>query len=80
MLIDIQAHSKLLEVDEDGIYFMQGGPCNESNVYYQQFTTSKKTVALIQKNASTSTTAFNSNKGLLQTECYIPEANIVLMK
>ena len=80
VLVDIQAHSKLLEVDEDGIYFMQGGPCNESNVYYQEFTTSKKSVALIQKNASTSTTAFNSNKGLLQTECYIPEANIVLMK
>ena len=73
-------YSKLLDVNSKGIYFMNGGICQESNIYYQDYTTTEKSIFLVQRNAAVSTTSFKANKGLLQTECYLPEANIVLMK
>ncbi|MEN0036219.1 MAG: winged helix-turn-helix domain-containing protein [Cellvibrio sp.] len=76
----LNEYSKLLKADQKGIYFITGGTCQESDVYYQAFTDIEKTVALAQQNSAVSTTSFNINKGLLQTECYLPEANIVLMK
>jgi dipeptidyl aminopeptidase/acylaminoacyl peptidase len=73
-------YSKLLKADMKGIYFMNGGVCQESDIYYQDYATANKTTFLAQANSAVSTTSFNLNKGLLQTECYLPEANIVLMK
>lgn len=77
---NINQYSKLLKADDKGIYFITGGVCHESGVYYQEFTNAEKAVFLAQQNSAVSTTSFNINKGLLQTECYLPEANIVLMK
>jgi WD40 repeat protein len=77
---NLNEYSKLLKVDQNGIYFMSGGICKESDVYYQKFSSTEKTLFLKQQNSTVSTTSFNINKGLLQTECYLPEANIVLMK
>jgi DNA-binding winged helix-turn-helix (wHTH) protein/Tol biopolymer transport system component len=77
---NLSEYSKLLGADSDGIYFINGGVCQESDVYYQDFATANKSVFLPQKKSAVATTSFNANKGLLQTECYLPEANIVLMK
>lgn len=77
---NINQYSKLLKADNKGIYFITGGVCHESDVYYQEFTNAEKAVFLVQQNSAVSTTSFNLSKGLLQTECYLPEANIVLMK
>lgn len=77
---NLDEYSKLLKADKDGIYFMNGGICQESDIYYQDYATTSKSTFLAQENSAVSTTSFNVNKGLLQTECYLPEANIVLLK
>jgi DNA-binding winged helix-turn-helix (wHTH) protein/Tol biopolymer transport system component len=77
---NLDEYSKLLKADNNGIYFMNGGVCQESDIYYQDYATSSKSTFLAQRNSAVSTTSFNINKGLLQTECYLPEANIVLLK
>jgi len=76
----LDEYSKLLKADNNGIYFINGGVCQESDIYYQNYKTSHKTIVLAQKNSAVMTTSFNVNKGLLQTECYLPEANIVFLK
>lgn len=73
-------YSKLLKANSNGIYYMNGGVCQESDIYYQDYATAKKSIFLAQTNSAVSTTSFNVEKGLLQTECYLPEANIVLLK
>jgi DNA-binding winged helix-turn-helix (wHTH) protein/Tol biopolymer transport system component len=77
---NLDEYSKLLKADNNGIYFMNGGVCQESDIYYQDYATSSKSTFLAQRNSAVSTTSFNVDKGLLQTECYLPEANIVLLK
>lgn len=77
---NLSEYSKLLGADSNGVYFINGDVCQESDVYYQDFATANKSIFLSQKQSAVSTTSFNANKGLLQTECYLPEANIVLMK
>lgn len=77
---NLDEYSKLLKADNNGIYFMNGGVCQESDIYYQDYASAGKTTFLVQKNSTVSTTSFNIDKGLLQTECYLPEANIVLLK
>ncbi len=76
----LNAYSKLLKADTGGIYFIMGGICQESDVYYWNYTDGHKVTTLTQKNSSVSTTSFNPEKGLLQTDCDLPEANIVLLK
>lgn len=76
----LDEYSKLLKADSKGIYFINGGVCQESDIYYQDYATASKSIFLAQKNSTVSTTSFNIDKGLLQTECYLPEANIVLLK
>lgn len=77
---NLDEYSKLLKADSKGIYFMNGGTCRESDIYYQDYAATSKSIFLAQKNSTVSTTSFNVDKGLLQTECYLPEANIVLLK
>lgn len=76
----LDEYSKLLKADSKGIYFMNGGVCQESDIYFQDYATTTKTIFLTQENSAVATTSFNTDKGLLQTECYLPEANIVLLK
>lgn len=76
----LDEYSKLLKADSKGIYFLNGGICQESNIYYQDYAAASKSIFLVQENNAVSTTSFNVSKGLLQTECYLPEANIVLLK
>lgn len=77
---NLDEYSKLLKADSKGIYFMHGGVCQESDIYYQNYATASRSIFLAQKNSAVATTSFNVNKGLLQTECYLSEANIVLLK
>lgn len=76
----LNEYSKLLKADSKGVYFMNGGACHESDIYFLDYATTTKSIFLAQKESAVSTTSFNTDKGLLQTECYLPEANIVLLK
>lgn len=76
----LNAYSKLLKADNNSVYFMAGGICQESDIFHWNYADANKTIFFPQKNSSVFTTSFNIEKGLLQTECYLPEANIVLLK
>ena len=76
----LDEYSKLLKADSDGIYYIKGGICQESDIYYQDYSATHNSVFLTQKNSAVLTTSFNPAKGLSQTECSLPEANIVRLK
>ena len=80
----ISAHldesSKLLKADKNGIYFITGGICQESDIFYWDYSTGSKSIFLPQKSSAVYSTSFNNKKGILQTACHLPEANIMLME
>lgn len=69
---------KLLGTDAEGVYFVKGGECRESNIFYWNLPQERRSLWLQQTKGEVSTTALNRQKGLLQMECSLPEANIVL--
>lgn len=76
----LNENAKLLRADAQGVYFIEGGLCRESDIAYFNYATAVKSARLIRDNKIVSTTAFHPDKGSLQTDCYLAEANIVLMK
>ncbi len=77
---NLNENAKLLRADEQGVYFIEGGLCRESDITYFNYVSAAKSTPLVRDNKIVSTTAFHPNKGSLQTDCYLAEANIVLMK
>ncbi len=77
---NLKENAKLLRADDHGVYFIEGGLCRESDIHYFNYVTAVKSTPLVRDNKIVSTTAFHPNKGSLQTDCYLAEANIVLMK
>lgn len=73
-------NAKLLKADATGVYFVQGGLCRESDVYYFQFADATISTRLSRTTNIVSTTSFNPAKGTLQTDCYLAESNLVLLK
>jgi hypothetical protein len=76
----LSENAKLLKVDAKGVYFIQGGLCRESDIYYYQFSDASTATRLSRTTNIVSTTSFNPAKGTLQTDCYLAESNLVLMK
>jgi hypothetical protein len=76
----LNENAKLLRADEQGIYFIDGGLCRESDIQYFNYVSGVKSTSLVRDNKIVSTTAFHPNRGSLQTDCYLAEANIVLLK
>lgn len=76
----VEENSKLLKVDAKGAYFIRGGMCRESDLYYFDFAAAEASTILKRDTNFVSTTSFNPHKGLLQTDCYLAESNIVLLK
>lgn len=77
---NLNENAKLLRADVQGVYFVEGGLCRESDITYFNYATAAKSTALVRDNKIVLTTAFHPNKGSLQTDCYLAESNIVLMK
>lgn len=76
----LSENSKLLKADGKGVYFIQGGLCRESDIYYFQFADAVTSTRLARTTNIVSTTSFNPTKGTLQTDCYLAESNLVLLK
>jgi len=73
-------NSKLLAADKLGVYFITGGSCRESNIEYFQFADESTKIVLDRESQLVATTDFHPLKGVLETECYIPEANIMILQ
>ncbi len=76
----LSENTKLLKADAKGVYFIQGGLCRESDIYYFQFVDAIASTRLSRTTNIVSTTSFNPAKGALQTDCYLAESNLVLLK
>lgn len=76
----LDENAKLLKADNLGVYFIRGGVCRESDLYYFDYVKATASLFLVRTSNIVSTTSFDLTKGLLQTDCYLAEANIVLLK
>lgn len=76
----LSENTKLLKADAGGVYFIRGGLCRESDIYYFDFATAATSTRLSRASNIVSTTSFNPAKGALQTDCYLAESNLVLLK
>jgi len=73
-------NGKLLNIDQQGAYFINGGLCRESDIYHYEFAGATISTRLKRHTQTVSTTSFHPAKGSLQTDCYLAESNIVLLK
>ena len=73
-------YSKLLKADATGVYFIRGGLCHESDIYYWNYAKGAQSTFMTRDDNIVATTSFLPSRGVLHTECYLPEANIILMK
>ena len=76
----LTGNSKLLKVEKKGVYFISGGLCRESDIYFFDFATANISTSLVRDTQIISTTSFNPEVGALQTDCYLAESNIMLLK
>jgi DNA-binding winged helix-turn-helix (wHTH) protein len=77
---DLPANSKLLTVNEGTLYYLSGGTCRESDVMQINLKTREIKTALHRTSTLTNSTAYHPARGVLQTGCYIPEANVVVVE
>lgn len=77
---DFPVNSKLLAVIEGNFYYLSGGNCRESDVLQMNLKTREIKTALHRPSPLASSTAFHPTRGVLQTSCYIPEANLVMVE
>ena len=77
---ELTENSKLLKVDKQGAHFIDGGHCRESDIYYFDFANTEISTRLKRSARTVLTTSFHPAKGSLQTDCYLAESNIVLLK
>jgi DNA-binding winged helix-turn-helix (wHTH) protein/WD40 repeat protein len=76
----LDENSQLLAVDSDGIYFITGGQCRESDIYFLDFNGGKKSVFLARNKKIMSTHSFHPKSGLLQQDCALTESNIFIFQ
>ena len=70
-------NSQLLRMTETGVYFVSGGACRESDIQYLDFNTDSVTIALGRTHTHVVTYDFHPAAGALQSDCNLPESNIV---
>ena len=74
---NLQPNSKLLSMDESGVYYINGSICQESDIFYQQFDSEDRITFLPRANKNTQTSDFNHQKGALTTQCQLGKSNIM---
>jgi Tol biopolymer transport system component len=77
---DFSANSQLLQADDRGVYYISGGMCRESDIMFLGYDQRAAETFLTRKNNIVLTSSFNKHQGVLYTECYLAESNIVLME
>lgn len=70
-------NSRLLRLVNEGVYFVTGGACRESDIQYLDFGSDSATTALSRTHSNVVSHDFHPAAGVLQTDCTLPESNIV---
>ena len=69
--------SKILHANNDGVYFLTGGSCRESDIFYLTFSTHDITRISSRGTKIINTNSFHPKKGSVGWYCYLSESNIV---
>ncbi|MDN4502001.1 winged helix-turn-helix domain-containing protein [Alteromonadaceae bacterium BrNp21-10] len=77
---DFDKNSKLLYLDNHGLYYITGGECRESDIFYKEFASGAKSIYLTRENSNIKTSSFHPQQGDLHTKCEIPESNILTLE
>lgn len=77
---DFDKNSKLLNMDSHGVYYITGGECRESNIFYKAFSGASKSIYLTRENGNIKTSSFHPQQGDMHTRCEIPESNILTLE
>lgn len=67
----------LLQVTNEGAYYITGARCRESGIYFYNFTSKESSVFQVRDSSLVVTSSFDSDKGSLGWPCFVPESNIV---
>lgn len=76
----LERNSKILTVDDSGIYYITGGNCRESDIYYLAFEGDQKHVYLSRDKHQISTASFHPDRGAVYTHCRLPESDIMVLE
>ncbi len=76
----LDANVELLAADDEGIYYVMGGPCRESDIYRLALADGSTAVQLARRSRLVLTHDFHPGGGLLQQVCALPEANILMLE
>lgn len=74
---ELEPNSRLLAVTDTGLYYMTGGQCGESDIYYRDLDGGNWRVHLARDSDRVSTSDFHPERGALYTRCQWPEADII---
>jgi Tol biopolymer transport system component len=75
---NLAANSRLLKVDDEGVYFVAGGYCRESAIQYLQLADGNIKDFWTRKQSAVITRDFHPQAGLLQTPCRLPASHILM--
>lgn len=76
----LEKNKKILSIDSNGVYFVSGGHCKESDIFYLSFNNNLTTQYSTGNNSMVDTLSFNSEKGALRLHCNMSKPNIAILK
>lgn len=72
-------NSQLLHVSTSGLYYVSGGYCNESDIYYYDFISSRVNTVTKRRDRNLRTVALHPLGGVVQNRCMASQGKILKM-
>ncbi len=77
---NLEPNSRFLHVNRDGIYYVTGGECHESDIYLLNLDTSVRSTVLDRSDRAVSSLDFHPAQGVLYSRCQLQEADIMMLE
>lgn len=78
VLKKFEVNSHLLNADDQGIYFVTGGYCRESGIYYQSYQEGVSKIIEPREDTRVITRAYHPAAGMIQSHCELSPSHIML--
>lgn len=75
----LEQNAKLLGVAEDGVLYVTGGRCRESDIFHLDFSEEQKSVYLSREDQQVSTESVHPKQGVLYSHCELAESDIWML-
>ena len=76
----LEKNSHILYVTDQGIYFVSGGFCRESNIQFLNLANFQTSIIELRQQGMINTHSFHPQAGSLYTHCYLAESNVVVLQ